>query len=135
MAEIEQRPLDPRSDLAGAEIIGSRPGPFQLWIGGAPVVTDAAIADVPFQKYELAALVTAAGANIGHLVRFVPGTHTAAQAVITAQPVIAGQSTPYWNAGKFNHEAVVWPAGTALDTYLERKAFLTGTMLMVGHLI
>lgn len=130
MAELEQRPLDSRSDLAGAEIVGSRPGPFQLWIGGAPVVTDAAIADVDFQKYELAALTVG-----GTLARFVPGTHTAAQAVITAQPVIAGQSTPYWNAGKFNHEAVVWPAGAAFDTYLERKAFLTGTMLMVGHLI
>lgn len=130
MAEIEQRPLDPRSDLAGFEAVGSRPGPFQLWIGGAPVITDAAIAAVAFQKYELAALMPD-----NTLVRFVPGTHTAAQSVITAQPVTAGQNVPYWNAGKFNHEAVVWPADVALDTYLERKAFLTGTMLMVGHLI
>jgi hypothetical protein len=134
MAEIEQRPLDPRSDLAGYEHVGSRNGPFQLWIGGAPVITDAAVALVDFQKYELAALVTT-GADTGKLARFVPGTHTAQQAVLTAQPVVAGQSTPYWNAGKFNHEAVVWPAGVALDTYLERKAFLTGTMLQVGHLI
>lgn len=130
MAEIEQRPLDPRSDLAGYEHVGSRKGPFQLWIGGAPVITDAAIAAVDFQKYELAALLPN-----GTLARFVPGTHTAQQAVITAQPVVAGMSTPYWNAGKFNHEAVVWPAGAAFDTYLERKAFLTGTMLLVGHLI
>lgn len=130
MAELEQRPLDPRSDLAGAEIVGSRPGPFQLWIGGAPVITDAAIADVAFAKYELAALTPG-----GTLAKFVPGTHTAQQAVITAQPVMAGMSTPYWNAGKFNHEAVIWPVGAAFDTYLERKAFLTGTMLLVGHLI
>lgn len=130
MAELEQRPLDPRSDLAGAEIVGSRPGPFQLWIGGAPVVTDAAIAAVPFQKYELAALMPD-----NTLARFVPGTHEAKQMVITAQPVAAGMSTPYWNAGRFNHEAVIWPAGAAFDTYAERKAFLTGTMLMVGHLI
>lgn len=130
MAEIEQRPLDPRSDLAGAEFVGKRNGPFQLWIGGAPVITDAAIAAVDFQKYELAALMPN-----NTLARFVPGTHTAQQAVITAQPVVANQSTPYWNAGRFNHEAVVWPAGDAFDTYLERKAFLTGTMLLVGHLI
>jgi hypothetical protein len=130
MAEIEQRPLDPYSDLAGYANVGSRPGPFQLWIGGAPVITDAAIGEVDFQKYELAAL-----SATGTLVRFVPGTHTAQQAVITAQPTLAGQSVPYWNAGKFNHEAVIWPTGTALDTYLERKAFLTGTMLMVGHLL
>lgn len=130
MAEIEQRELDPRHDLASAQIVGSRPGPFQLWIGGAPVVTDAAIASVDLQKYELAALLPN-----GTLAKFVPGTHTAAQGVITAQPVLAGQSCPYWNAGKFNHEAIIWPAGAALDSYLERKAFFTGTMLMVGHLI
>lgn len=131
MAEIEQRELDPRHDLAGYEFVGKRGGPFQLWIGGAPVVTDAAIAAVDFQKYELAAL----DLTNGTLVRMVPGTHAASQCVITAQPVKAGQSTPYWNAGKFNHEAVIWPAGSALDSYNERKAFLTGTMLMVGHLL
>lgn len=135
MAELEQRPLDPRSDLAGSEQIGARGAPFQLWIGGAQSVTDAAIAAVAFQKYEIAALDKAAGATLGQLVRFVPGTHAADQAVVVAQPVTAGQSTPYWMEGRFNHEALIWPAGTAFDTYLERKAFFTGTILKVGHLI
>ena len=135
MAEIEQRPLDPRSDLAGAEVLAARGGPFQLWIGGAQVVTDAAIAAVDFQKYEIAALDTAVGATFGQLVRFVPGTHEATQAVVVAQPVTAGMSTPYFAEGRFNHEALIWPAGTALDTYAERKAFFTGTILKVGHLI
>lgn len=130
MAEIEQRERDPRHDLArGITDVVKRGGPFQLWIGGAPVVTDAAIAAVDVQKYELVALVN------NQIVRFVPGTHEAKQMVLAAQPVVAGQSLPYWKAGRFNHEAVIWPAGTAFDTYAERQAFLTGTMLMVGHLI
>lgn len=131
MPEIEQRPLDPRSDLAGFEALGSR-GTFQLWIGGAPVVTDSAKSAVAeFKKYELAALLPN-----GTITTFVAGTHTAQQAVLTAQPVLGiGNDVPYWNAGRFNHEAVIWPAGAAFDTYLERKAFLTGTMFMVGHLI
>lgn len=135
MAEIEQRPRDPRSDLAGGVNVKQFGAPFQLWIGGAQVVTDAAIAAVDFQKYEIAALVTAAGATQGQLVRFVPGTHEAKQAVVVAQPVTAGMSTPYFAEGRFNHEALIWPAGTALDTYAERKAFFTGTILKVGHLI
>lgn len=135
MAELQQRPLDPRSDLAGSEVLEARGGPFQLWVGGAQVVTDAAIAAVDFQKYEIAALVTAVGADFGKLVRFVPGTHEAKQAVVVAQPVLANQSTPYWMEGRFNHEALIWPAGTAFDTYAERKAFFTGTILKVGHLI
>ena len=131
MAELEQRPLDPRSDLAGYESLGSR-GTFQLWIGGAPVHTESAKSAVAeFQKYELAALT-----DDGKITTFIVGTHTAKQACITAQPVLGiGNDVPYWDNGKFNHEAVIWPAGLAFDTYLERKAFLNGSMLKVGHLI
>lgn len=129
MAEIQQRERDERHDLAHGVNVQTFGAPFQLWIGGAPVVTDAAIAEVDIEKYELVALVN------NRIVRFVPGTHEAKQMVLAAQPTLAGQSCPFWKAGRFNHEAVKWPAGTAFDTYAERQAFLTGTMLMVGHLI
>lgn len=131
MPEIVQVPVDPKSDLAAYESVGSR-GVFQLWIGGAPVITDSAKSAVAaIAKYELVALLPN-----NTVTTFIPGTHTAQQAVIAAQPISAiGVDVPYYNAGKFNHEAVIWPAGTALDTYIERKAFLTGTMLQVGHLI
>jgi hypothetical protein len=132
MPELNMLPRDPNSDLAGFEYLGVRPGPFQLWIGEAPIITDSAKSAVASaKKYELVALLPD-----GTVTTFIPGTHTAAQAVILAQAVYAiGQDAPHWNAGKFNHEAVQWPAGVALDTYAERKAFLNGTMLHVGHLI
>lgn len=131
MPEINQIPLDPKQDLAAFEAVGTR-GSFQLWIGGAPVITDAGVSAVVSAKiYELMALLPDATVTT-----FIVGTHVPNQAVIAAQAVYAiGQQVPYWNAGKFNHEAVQWPAGVALDSYAERKAFLIGTMLHVGHLI
>lgn len=132
MAEINQVPRDPKQDLAAYEQVSITPGPFQLWIGGAPVITDAAASGVAaIKKYELVALL-----DDNTVITFVPGTHTAAQAVIAAQAAYSvGQAVPYWNAGRFNHEAVQWPAGTAFDTYGKRKAFLNGTMLHASHLI
>lgn len=123
-------PRDPKADLASFESVRSTPKPFQLWVGEAPVITDAAksaIAALP--KYSLAALL-----KDGTLVQYAPATHTPQQAVITAQPIESvGQDVPYWNAGKFNHMAINWPDGVDLDTYAERKALLQGTMLLVGH--
>lgn len=131
MAEIQQRPRDPKQDLAGYESWNSGAG-FQLWIGGAPVVTDSGTAGADIQKYQLCARLPD-----DTIVPFVPGTHTAAQSVLSAQPTLAGQPCPYWNAGRFNHEAVIWPEGAPFDTYTERKALLSGPgcMLMIGHLI
>ncbi len=125
----DKLPLDPKQDLAAYEVVGSR-GTFQLWIGGTPVITDSAksnVASLPI--YSLAALVN------GLVVAFVPGTHTAAQAVITAVQIDAvGQDVPYWDSGKFNHESVNFPA--AWNTYALRKSGLIGSMgLRVGHLI
>lgn len=132
MAEINQVPRDPKQDLVAFEQVSTTPGMFQLWIGGAPIITDAARSAVAsMKKYELAALLPD-----NTVTTFIAGTHTAAQAVILAQPVYSvGQAAPYWNAGRFNHEAVQWPAGGAFDTYGERKAFLNGTMLHASHLI
>lgn len=131
MAEIEQRPRDAKRDLAGYESWATGAN-FQLWIGGTPVVTDSAPAAADIQKYQLCARLPD-----DTIVPFVPGTHTAAMAVLSAQPSLTGQACPYWNAGRFNHEAIIWPAGAAFDTYTERKALLSGPgcLLMVGHLI
>ena len=127
----DRKPLDPNRDLAAFELVGSRPGPFQLWVGGVEPVSDSAKSGEALEQYQVAALI----AN-GTVVKFIPGTHTKDQVVIVAQPVgAANVDTPYWNAGRFNHEALVWPTGTALDTYAERKALLVGAKVQVGHLI
>lgn len=128
---MAQTPINPQTFLAAYEKVRDTAAPFQLWIGEAPIITDSApstIAALPM--YALAAL-TATG-----IVAFVPGTHTGKDAVITAVEIKAiGQAVPYYDAGKFNHEAIVWPAGAALDTLEERKVLLNGSMLRVGHLL
>ena len=116
------------NDLAGDALPASYT-PEHLFAGDAPVVTDAAPSLVAsIAKYQVVAL-TATGVTT-----FIPGTHTAAQGVIAAQPITAiGQQVPYYSAGFFNHAALVWPAGTALDTFVERKAFFNGTPIHIGH--
>lgn len=115
------------NDLARYDLAGTFT-PELLLAGDEPPKSDASVALAAFDKYEVAAL-TATG-----VAKFVPGTHTAAQLVIVAQPVASGAQCPYFNAGKFNHAALVWPAGTTLDTYAERLAFCTGTV-KVGKII
>jgi hypothetical protein len=126
----DQTPIDPKKDLAAFEYLGKRKS-FQLWIGGTPVITDSAksaVAALPI--YSLAALLAD-----NTIVAFDPATHSAKQAVITAVVIEkVGQDVPYWDSGKFNHEAVNFPA--AWDTYAERKIGLQGSNgLRVGHLI
>ena len=126
----DKTPIDPKKDLAAYEVLGTR-NPFQLWIGEAPIITDAgvsAVATLPI--YSLAALLAD-----NTIVAFDPATHNAKQAVITAVQIDAiGQAVPYWDSGKFNHESVNFPA--AWNTYEERKTGLQGSYdLRVGHLI
>ena len=118
-------------DLAGAGVVGSRQGVIPLFIGAAQVIADSAPAKADFVKYELAHLALD-GSGVE---KFVPGTSEASRAVIVSQPTLTGQQAVYWNEGYFNHEAIVWPAGLALDTYVERKAMFTGTQLRFGHTI
>jgi hypothetical protein len=118
-------------DLASAGVVGSRGGVKPLFIGAAQVVADSAPALATFVKYELAHL-KADGTGVE---KFVPGTSEARRAVIVSQPCVAGQAAVYWNEGYFNHEAITWPAGAALDSYVERKAMFTGTPLRFGHTI
>lgn len=118
-------PNNPLQDLAADEDLGTMT-PFQLWIGEAQIVSDSAPALDDIDKYQVCALTDTG------ITPFVVADHTANQAVVAAQPAVTGAQTPYWNAGKFNHEALVWPV--ELDTLPKRKAFLIGTMLGVGHL-
>lgn len=125
------------NDLAGGGLVGQY-SPELLYAGEAPIVTDAAPSLVDdIEKYEVVVLTDTgirkldldgdSGAEPP-----VPGD-TAAQCVIAAQPVAStGHQVPYFAAGKFNHEVLVWPE--ALDTYEKRKAFFNGTDIHIGHI-
>ena len=118
----------PVNDIANGALVGTYT-PEQIFVGDEAPKSDSAISLATFVKYEVAALTSTGVA------KFVAGTHTAAQMVITAQAVdTIGKACPYYNAGKFNHAALTWPSGTALDTYLERQMFCTGT-IKVGKVI
>jgi len=115
------------NDIAAGSLVGTW-APEQLFAGEAPVTTDAAPALAAITKYQLIAVTTTG------VTPFVSGTHTADQAFVAAQAASIGQQTPYYKSGCFNHEIIGWPAGTALDTYAERKAFFGNRPLSVGKL-
>ena len=116
------------NDLASSGLVGTKTV-SNLFLRGYTLTGEAPALAANFAKYEVAAL-TATG-----LAKLVPGTHTADQAVIVLQPSTAiGQGLGYAIDGIWNHEALVWPAGTALDTYAERKAFFGNRPLQVGKL-
>ena len=116
------------NDIAAGSLVGTW-ALEQLFAGDADVATDAAPALAGITKYQLIA-VTATGVT-----PFVSGTHTADQAFVAAQAASTGQQCPYFKSGCFNHEIIGWPAGTALDTYAERKAFFGNRPLSVGKLL
>lgn len=114
--------------LASGALVGTMPAPPQLFAGEAPIVTDSAPSLAAIQKWELCSL-TPTGVK-----PFVDGTDDPRTAVISAvAAAAAGQQVPYYDAGKFNHEVIVWPA--ALDTLPKRKAAIHGSTLFVGHLV
>lgn len=126
-ADTQER--DPRHDLATYELVSTTPAPFQLWITGEHATTDAGVSTGVLPKYTLAARMPD-----NTIVAFVPATHQPEQMVITAQPATAaGQNIPYWVTGKFNHEAINFPA--AWDTYTERKLGVVGARIDIGHLL
>lgn len=117
-------------DIASYGQIGTQGIPLQLWAGEAQILTDSAPSLAPITKYQLCAL-TATG-----ITPFVVATHNASQAVVAAQPAAGvGSQVPYWNAGPFNWKAVIFPAGTALDTLAEIKAYFNQTGLQFKHLL
>lgn len=121
---------------AGFEKIGTKAPSLQLFAGEAPIITDSAPALEDIQQYEVVAL-TETGVRkldpVGDEGPPVVAADTGQVVVIAAQAVKAGQQCPYWDAGKFNHAALIWP--DALDTLAKRKVFVHGTMLHMGHLI
>ena len=114
-------------DLAAGALVGSFE-PTQIWAGEAPIVTDAAPAlEDNILKYEVLTLTTTG-------VRRFDAGDVGAECVIAAQAAGIGAQVPYFAAGKFNHEALVWPAGADFDTYEERRQFFMGTGIHIGRL-
>lgn len=119
------------NDLAGGF---TYPGitPEQLLAGDDAVKTAFAVASGAKAKYQIAAR-TSAG-----VVDFVPGTHTAHQAVLVMQPCANAASCQYAYAGKFNDELLATYnttlyANAAFDTWAEREAFFSG-LFRLGRL-
>lgn len=101
----------------------------QPFVGDLPIATDSGVvATAAVVQYQVVALMPDET-----LIPFVTGTHTVNQAVITAIAGGVGKRVPYYTAGHFNHAALTWPAGTALDTLVERKQFFNGGTIKVGH--
>jgi hypothetical protein len=98
----------------------------QPFAGEAPIITDSAPALAGIAYLQACAL-TPTG-----ITPYVDATHNKSQLVIAAATTTIGQRTPYYDAGKFNHEAVTWPA--EYNTWQKRQAFVSGTMIKVGHL-
>lgn len=113
--------------LAGFQQEGTMAAPLQLWAGEAPIIDESSNALAAITQYQLIA-VTDTGVT-----PYVVATHVPAQAAIAQIGGAIGARIPYWNAGKFNHSTVIWPA--SLTTLAQRKAFLNGTMLHPAHLI
>lgn len=116
------------NDLAGGGDAGSYT-PEMLYAGSSDITTDSAplVGAITVAKYEVCVLTDAG------IEKFEDGVSTAATCVIAAQPASgAGTDCPYFSAGKFNHAALVWPAGLA--TYAERKAFFQGTPIHIGKI-
>lgn len=104
---------------------------LQFFIGDAPIVTDSAPALAAVKQWEVLVL-SATGVTPWD------GTEAAATApnklVVSHMAVpTVGDQVPYYTAGKFNHEVMVWPA--SVGTYEKRKAAVQGAMIQIGHTI
>lgn len=110
-------------DLAGDTTLGTM-GSVQLYAGEAPIVTNwiQAASGLTFAKYEVYAVNAG-----GEAIKFNPGGSAPATIAkgIFAQPItVAAGKGPVYEAGIFNHEALVWPASGAA-TYALRKGFFS----------
>lgn len=115
--------------LAGSAVLGPY-NPVQLFAGEADVITDNAIAGVDFAQYEVAAI-----SNAGDLIKFDPESvdpNAKIARVIIAVPVTAGQSAPYYIAGVFNVDALIWPA--TLTEYTDRQEAFLGSNIHISRL-
>lgn len=107
----------------------SFPQPVQLFAGEMPIHTDRALVTdgLNFAQYEVIAI-----AADGKIIKFNPAgaaPANVAAGIITSAvntTTVTGQQVGYYTGGCFNHEALVWPAGTSHDTFAERKAAFAG---------
>lgn len=120
------------SDLANYAVEGTMPPLPHFFVGEGELSTSAAPSlDASIAQFTVCALTTTG------VTRFVTGTHTKDQMVIAMQPITAvGQQVPLAVGGRtINHAMLVWPTGTALDTFAERLAFVQGTGFSIGKII
>jgi hypothetical protein len=118
-------------DLAGDSTLGTYT-PVQVFAGEAPIVTynRKTAAGVTLVKYEVYA-VNAAGDAIKY---DSAGSAPANVAVgIAAQAAAAASNFPTYEAGAFNHAALVWPV--AADTFAERRAAFARTPINIMKLV
>lgn len=121
---------------AGFNKVGTKAPSLQLFAGEAPIITDSAPALADIEQYEVVILTETGVRKIDLEGSEGPPAIPAddgLKVVIAAQAAKTGQQCPYYTAGKFNHEALIWPED--LDTLEKRKVFVQGTMLHMGHLI
>lgn len=120
-------------DLASGELVGTTTI-VPLFAGDMEVVTEEGIIDTGvLAKYTVLGKITATGA----LVALTPGAvdGSAVAYGILTQPVDATAAdvrAGVYIGGFFNDAALVWPAGVAHDTLIERKAAFAGTMIRIG---
>lgn len=112
--------------IAGSDL-QTPPSIKQLFAGEAPIMSDSSVALATITQYQLCAL-TSTG-----ITPFVSGTHTGPQAVVAGIGGATNARIGYYDAGKFLHEAITWPAG--VTTLAARKALVQGSMIKVGHLL
>lgn len=117
----------PYPELAGSTL-SVRAAALQFFIGDAPIVTDSAPATVALKQWEIAVLTDAGLIKWDGAQADASGPN---KLVVTMTAVPVGSMAPYYDAGKFNHEVMVWPA--ALDTYEKRKFAVLGSMVKIGH--
>lgn len=114
--------------LAGFALEGSVAAVQPLFTGDAEILTDSAPALAAIAQYEVCVLLATG------VTPYVPATHTTAapnKLVVAQVGVASGQQCPYYMAGDFNHNLLVWPA--SLSTYALRKEAVLGSMIKVGH--
>lgn len=102
--------------LAGSGTLGSWE-PTHLFSGDADIHTDGAVAGANFAKYTVLSF-NAAGQLVPHDPDGTDGTEVALGIALEAG--VSGQKTPYYTAGQFNPDALVWDA--SLTTFEQRQA-------------
>jgi hypothetical protein len=123
------------NDLAGGETLLGENSPEELLAGEAPLVTDWATVvtngSTSYAKFEVVAL-TAANAIAKYDPAEDDGTEIAVGILAQPIPINSNTKVPYFCAGFFNHEALVWPAG--VTTLAARKAAFLRTPVFIGSL-